>query len=138
MIGIGYEHSGLNLSFSGASDRTKGVFINTHRNPILAMDQSVQGPHPPPFSEFLQSGLLLSEPANSRGAISMTNTIHGAASNGQSTTNGFLNQDKLRGYLQRTLQSQDSKELFQSKTHLNKQMASTTDDKNVWQQAHFK
>jgi hypothetical protein len=120
MIGVGFEHSGLNLSFSGASDRTKGVFINTHRNPILAMDQNVQGPQPPPFSEFLQSGLLLSEPANSRGAISMNSTIHGASNGQRSMTNGFLNQDKLRGYLQRTLQSQDSKELFQSKTHLNR------------------
>jgi hypothetical protein len=80
LVGVGYEHAGLNLSFSGASERTKGVFINTHRNPILAMDHRVQGPQPPPFSEFLQSGLLLSEPANSLGAVSMSNTIHGASS----------------------------------------------------------
>lgn len=80
MIGLGYEHHGLTLCVSGASERKQGIFVNSHRNPILALDQSVQGANPPPFSEFVNSGLLLSEPINSQGAISMSNTIHNGAS----------------------------------------------------------
>lgn len=87
MIGLGYEHAGLALNTSGESGYRRGVFVTSHRNPILALDHSVQGPSPPPFNEYLNTGLLLSEPGNSLGAIrSMSRTImsHGQSSNMQS------------------------------------------------------
>lgn len=62
------------------------------------------------------------------------NTFHNSNSNGFQTQNVFLDQDKLQKYLQKTLQSQDSYNLFQSKTYLNRRdpMASTEVDRNVW------
>lgn len=110
MIGIGYHHSGLSLTVSGASQRNQGVFIKTHRSPILTLDNSVHGPCPPSLREYTESGRLLSDPLHSLAAISNSNTKSGKGSN--------FNEEKLREQQARTLANQNSSDLFQSKQFL--------------------
>ena len=107
MIGLGYEHAGLSLNASGAQAQRRGVFVTSHRQPILALDQSVQGLRPPPFNEYLNSGMLLSDPVNAMAATrSMTRTINQSSNMGShqnsspfQTQNVFLDQEKLKNYL---------------------------------------
>jgi len=109
MLGVGYQHAGLCLSFNGAQRQYQGVFIKSSRSPILTMDTAVQGPYPPTLREFTQSGRLLSDPAHSLAAIS----------DGVSPSrNDALNPERLRGIQAQTLASQNSADLFQSKQFL--------------------
>ena len=59
MIGVGFEHSNLVLTNSGASVTTKGVFIPTHKHPILILNQANQHATPPPYHQFVTTGELL-------------------------------------------------------------------------------
>jgi len=72
LIGIGHQHKGMALSFSGDTSQQKGIFVTSHRTPLFSIDQTILSLHPPPFAQYMQTGSLLSDPMISLAAVSKT------------------------------------------------------------------
>lgn len=123
MMGLGFNHTSVALSYTGASSTSKGVFTSTNKNPILLMTDQKTDIAPPPYNKFVFTGQLLSENPTTSSVISQMyensmknyknsgNPFHCSNNTSPALSNHF-DSEKAKSNLKHVMIEQDRGKLF--------------------------